>query len=86
MVPGLSKSAGTVAGLSQVAAVGHRPRSTAGEVLSDVLQSASPRLVLRTLVPSASDGHKFKTGPKDLIFPVRGSSLDAYGESAVRVL
>ena len=86
MVPGLSKSAGTVAGLSQVAAVGHRPRSTAGELLADVLQSASPRLVLRTLAPSASDGHNFKTDPKNLIFPVHGSSLDAGGASAVCLL
>jgi hypothetical protein len=86
MVPGLLKPAGTVAGLSQVAVAGHRPRSTEGELRSVVPQPASPRLVLRRLVPSASDGHNFKTDPKNLIFPVHGSSLDAGGASAVCLL
>jgi hypothetical protein len=83
MVPGSSKPAGTVAGLSQVAVAGHRPRSTEGELRSDVLQRTSPRPALRTLVPSDSDGSQFKNNPKNLVVPVRGSSPNADGEIAV---
>ena len=86
MVPGLSKPAGTVAGLSHVAVAGHRPRSTEGELRSDVLQSANPRFVVHTLAPSRIDGYQFRNYPKNLVFPVRGSSPHAGGESAVCLL